>query len=375
MTGMRAHKFVTSIFLLAGMCFVQASLQPGSCEAVLSSVDEGLSLLQIGSKPTQAQDPFAGEARNNLPQHLYEMGLKLLRREEILNAVVAKTTEQTQTLAGQEVTFRIAEGAGFDGVDGYGLELLESEGGSMVNMLDIGGHIGRVTISAFKQDPNKMRVVVVEPVPITYFLLRWNLWLNHVPELTMEEFKQSPSKPGVLAFNNGIASLNGKTFGLCYTHPNTMRARVCDCSVQEEVSSVGEAWKQQCFPMVGRTMDWYLNLFDNQKIALVKMDCEGCEHDAVPQFAKALELSGQQIVRFAGELHEQSNDVEDFACKFDAGEWFHHVCFGKWSKDVSKPEFQKGWFTTVPLSQRCQEGAHRGSCVRGAEVSAGETAS
>mmetsp|Transcript_32670 Transcript_32670/g.53773 ORF Transcript_32670/g.53773 Transcript_32670/m.53773 type:complete len:249 (+) Transcript_32670:2-748(+) len=223
-----------------------------------------------------------------------------------------------------------------------------------MNMLDIGGNLGRVSITAFKQRPQKMRILVVEPVPTTYFLLRWNLWLNRIPELTLSEFQKNPRRAGVLAIHSGIASMDGQTVGMCYTPPWTLGTRICNCTLEEP--SIPQKWHKQCLPMVGHTMHHFLKLFGDANIDFLKLDCEGCEHEAVPQLVKHLKNSEQQIMRFAGELHEQRNDIEDFACQFEGGRWFEHVCFIE-----AQP---KGWFKTVPLSGRCKQGPLRENCVR-----------
>merc|ERR1719491_853816 len=224
----------------------------------------------------------------------------------------------------------------------------------MFNMVDIGGHLGRVSISAFKQNKKRMRIVVVEPVPVTYFLLRWNLWLNGIPELTRSEFKTHPRRAGVLALNNGVAKADGKKVGMCYQPPFTMRAMICNCSAQEvSPEKINQGWVNHCFRVVGHTMDYFLDVFGDDPIGFLKLDCEGCEVDAVPQLRTRSRMSGQQIQRFAGELHEQRNGIEDFACKFDKGKWFKHVCF-----------LEKGWFKTVWLVDRCKEGHRRHDCVR-----------
>lgn len=349
------HKFtcLASLLLLLGTQCVHAFSHP-ECEANDGDADSGLSLLQTGVKPIQG--PTAGTARKLLPPHLYKLGLKLLKREVVLDAIVADTRLETYPHAGVNVTFRITTGDRVDGVDQYGLNSLgnSSKGGGMINMLDIGGNLGRVSITAFKQLPRKMRIVVAEPVPTTYFLLRWNLWLNKVPELTLSEFQSSPKRPGVLALHSGIASKDGQTVGMCYTPPWTLGSRICDCKVEEP--RVPKKWMKQCLPMVGHTMHYFLRLFGDANIGLLKLDCEGCEHEAVPQLKKHLQTSGQQIMRFAGELHEQRNNIEDLACKFEGGRWFEHVCFIE-----AQP---KGWFKTVPLSERCKKGSGRESCVR-----------
>mmetsp|Transcript_42754 Transcript_42754/g.78106 ORF Transcript_42754/g.78106 Transcript_42754/m.78106 type:complete len:369 (-) Transcript_42754:124-1230(-) len=351
----------SSSFLLAADC-VAVSLDAQSCETDFSSTEASLSLLQLSSerKPAQSQKQgpvkkqggqhsVAGAARAALPKHLYRLGLKLLRTEEILDAVVANTREETSLYAWEAVTFRIPIGDQVDSGDNYGLDSLGSEKLSesgMMNMLDIGGNLGRVTIAAFKQAPQKMRIVVVEPVPVTHFLLTWNLWLNGIPMLSLEEFKSSPKRAGVLALNNAITGVDGESVRLCDNPPQqSMKARTCDCSAQDE-----EFGGKIC--VVGQTMDYFLNIFSSQTIDLLKMDCEGCEFHALPALTKYVETSGQRIVRFTGELHEQGKKIEDLVCQFDGGRGFWHVCFMK-----------DGQFKTVDVGPRCKEPARDG-CLR-----------
>jgi len=215
----------------------------------------------------------------------------------------------------------------------------------MMNMLDIGGNHGRVSIGAFRNYPEKMRIIVVEPVTSTYFLLRWNLWLNKVPELTLAEFQASPTRPGVVALNNAIADVDGKVTDLCYTPPATLTARVCNCS---------QGWTksphEECQHMIGRTIGSILQMFNHEAVAFLKMDCEGCEVDMIPELTKLLAApSGLRIDRFAGELHSVPNELEDFACQFEEGKWFVHICSAaKSGKEI--------------VNERCRKGSDRASC-------------
>lgn len=357
MVGALKSTAIMPLLTILGTRFVIASAHTALCEADLNNADAGLSLLQTGSKRTPAlavNETEAGAARATLPKHLYELGLKVLKKEEILDAVVFNTRVEIRPSEGVNITFRIAIGDEVDGIEGYGLASLgdiKTDDNGMLNMVDIGGNLGRVSIAAFKLQPKKMRILVVEPAPITYFLLRWNLWLNKVPTLTQSELESSPTKPGVLALNSGVSSEDGQTVSFCYTPPWTMMSQICDCSVQKE-QEVPQKWKTQCFPMVAHTVDYLLDVFGDQEIALLKMDCEGCENSAVPQLALRLQVPGlPRIHRFAGEFHESTNEIEEVACGFEQGRWFKHVCF------------VKGWgFKTVGLGERCPEGPHRASC-------------
>jgi FkbM family methyltransferase len=217
----------------------------------------------------------------------------------------------------------------------------------MMNMLDVGGNIGLITIGAFKKHPTQMRIVAVEPSPSTYFLLRWNLELNQIPVLSVEDFKNSPNKPGVLALNSGVGTVDGQTFGLCYTPPQTQNAEVCECSA-EDAARKPQMGVQQCLNIMTFALPSYLSFFEGQPLSMIKMDCEGCEKSLLPSLVK---VQGQQIDRFSGELHAVGNEFEDIACKYEEGHWFIHVCF------------RQGKYDVVPLKERCSQGPTRPSCV------------
>jgi len=369
MIGARKLDFLAFFFCLVLTHSRSAYSFFESYEADLSSTDGGISLLQVGSKRaldvTAGVAPIkpkvkAGIARKELPVHVYELGLQVLGSERVLDAVVANTVLKSEVYSGEHMTFRMPLGDGVDPEDGYGLDSLgkkAANNGGMINMVDIGGNLGRVSIAAFKKNPRKMRIVVVEPVPSTYFLLRWNLWLNNIPQFTLSEFKASPSTSGVVALQNGIADVNGQKSGLCYTPPATMSARICNCSTEEE-TRVPKEGETQCFPMIGNTIDYFLNIFGGETISFLKMDCEGCEKSAIPSLMKQPKQSAQRILTFAGELHAAANELEDFACKFEGGRRFVHVCFVEHPGPDKKPGYQ-----VLELSQRCERGKSRESCT------------
>jgi len=229
---------------------------------------------------------------------------------------------------------------GADGVYGANnTNITESSG--MINMLDIGGNYGRVAIAAFMNHPETMRVIAVEPVPSTYLLLRWNLWLNGVPELTEKEFEESPTMPGVVALQFGISSVDWSYLNFCTTPPFTKEARICNCTDAQP--------DEQCQEVVSRTIESLVKMFHDEKIALLKMDCKGCNVDVVSSLAQ-LSATVHKIGRFAGKLHALPNEVEDLACKFEGGKWFVHKCFANGIKE------------TLTLQERCQAGAARKSC-------------
>jgi len=240
------------------------------------------------------------------------------------------------------MTIRMVTGDAVDGEDAYGLSSLAPAPG-MMSMIDIGGNYGRVSIAAFQKFPQKMRIIAVEPVPSTYFLLRWNLWLNGVPEIELQEFYYNKDKPGVLPLNHGIQEQDEQVLGFCYTPPLTMNARMCDCS---KVSG------EHCQPVVSKSLNTLVTMFGGQEIDLLKVDCEGCELDVIPQLVNLQTNAGLRVHRLVGELHAMPNEIEDHACQAEGGQWFVSICY------------QQGIVQTLPTRQRCAQGPGRESCSR-----------
>jgi len=213
-----------------------------------------------------------------------------------------------------------------------------------MSMLDIGGNYGRVTIAAFKHFPHKLRIVAVEPVPSTYFLLRWNLWLNAVPEIELQEFYHNTAKVGVLALNHGISAVDDQSLGFCYSPPRRMQARMCDCAR----AGPGE----HCQGVVSKSLKTLVSMIGGQAITFLKVDCEGCEVDVIPSLINLQATTGLKVHRIAGELHSMPNEIEDFACSSEGAKWFVSICY------------QQGVVETIPTKDRCAKGAARESCSR-----------
>jgi FkbM family methyltransferase len=81
-------------------------------------------------------------------------------------------------------------------------------------MVDVGCNLGDATIAAWLANA-ALRVLCLEPMPITYLYLRWNLLANGVPSLTPEMFAAASTKGGVLALPAG-ASADGRSLSIEY---------------------------------------------------------------------------------------------------------------------------------------------------------------
>jgi len=308
-----------------------------------------------------------GQARAILEPSLFDVGVQLLGSEDSLDVVVANTGLVDVPFSGEMLHMRLVVGDGggagdllgfgMDSEDEYGLNslgTLEPNALGMLEMMDVGANVGAVSIAAFKKQGKRLRIVAVEPNPSTYFLFLWNLFLNGVPQLSLQTFHDNPTQAGVLAINKGVASTDNQVVDLCYTPPQTMMARICNCSVQTGVGAF-QPGIEQCANVVSSTFDSLLGYFLNgsSQLTYLKVDCEGCENDLLPALSRYAANPAWKLGRLAGELHRGvENAVEDITCQFEGGKWLVHICATK----------ERGRFVT-PVAERCRMGANRVSCT------------
>tara|TARA_B110001452_G_C15188608_1_gene412754 strand:+ start:698 stop:979 length:282 start_codon:yes stop_codon:yes gene_type:complete len=72
-------------------------------------------------------------------------------------------------------------------------------------VIDIGANLGDFSIAASKIFPSSL-VIAIEPNPITYFFLLWNLHLNGVRPKTTFSLEATPgqSSTGVMALHAAV---------------------------------------------------------------------------------------------------------------------------------------------------------------------------
>jgi FkbM family methyltransferase len=313
------------------------------CEADMATLRGEVSQLQAKLDATAAQEAGrlqeraalkrasrrAATAREILPQPLMELGMQVFGDEARLNTVVAEAAQISITYGDVPIQLRILRGdnaeqrlgqATEDGQE-YGLDsllALRQKKDDMVNMVDMGGNYGVVAISVYNKFRDRVRAVIVEPIAVTYFFMRWNMWINDVPYLTSEELLANKTKPGVLALNAAVTQKDGEDLQMCSSPGWSMNARPtdqtgfgCDCNTMT------------CTSVPGITTEMILdNYFQKDDITLLKMDCEGCEFHSLPSLAK----NPQRVRRLVGELHLPAENLIDIACAHDAGKYMSKVC-------------------------------------------------
>lgn len=189
------------------------------------------------------------------------------------------------------------------------------KGASSGTVVDIGSNLGIFTISVALANP-KLQILAIEPVPLTYFFLKWNLLANHIPELSESDFRLG--KPGVLAVHRA-ATNDGRDVEVEYS---TTMSEVGITSASSSVSKLPEhsdyASSVNTVPMTDDTQQKDVlhavvhslhvpaYLKGNRDIRFLKIDCEGCEHEVVPDMEATGFLSNVEMG--AGEVHECQGD-------------------------------------------------------------------
>ena len=164
-----------------------------------------------------------GAADISLPPELMTLGEELLGVQGLQDALAS-----TQSLTGRlhnvpaQIYFSSWESsATVDlrrselNVDEYGVGSVAP--GSLI--VDVGGNIGDTALMACLRpgfSDSGIQVLSLEPVPLQYFYLRWNLWKNGVKSLELDSWgvdnPPGSSRPaGVVALNAGLSS-DGKPF-------------------------------------------------------------------------------------------------------------------------------------------------------------------
>jgi FkbM family methyltransferase len=172
--------------------------------------------------------------------------------------------------------------------DAYKLKEIDFQPGDIV--VDVGGHVGIFSIFVAKRYPF-VKVIAFEPVPPNVEYFRRNLAHNQVNNV--ELFPMAITRDGRdvqlagrLEKNSGGAS-----------------------AVTREISSKHERWTIQ-----SRTLTSVFDEFDIQKCKLLKIDCEGAEHEILfdfPYLARVDYMRGEFHIN--GLLRSQGYSIDRLA--------------------------------------------------------------
>jgi len=256
-------------------------------------------------------------AKELLPEHLLALAGQIFKTEDAIQGMIENSVVVNVTHAGVPISLRMnkfddaTQRLGTEGTfSSYDLDTLgdvDMNSQDVLNMIDVGGNYGVVTIAAMKKYAERLRVVTVEPIPITFFFLKWNLHINGVPEIDQADWDANKGTPGVLALNSGSSDAPGENLHFCSYPWASMNSKMCECKEGDE----------NCIIVPSTTVDDLAAMFGSQPISMVKMDCEGCEFKSLPALAKP--HISERVRRLAGELHIPDKNLEELACRWDHG--------------------------------------------------------
>jgi len=157
-------------------------------------------------------------------------------------------------------------------------------------IVDVGANIGTFSIAAYLANP-KMRILAVEPMPITYLCLMLNLKANGIPILTKEQFAHG-TQGGVYAVPMG-ATADGRLIDIMYD-PMLSKNAITNASTatrivpqHTDVTTGNELRARIGSLNIARS----LREMGIEKLSFFKIDCEGCEHEVVPTLGMVLQNS------------------------------------------------------------------------------------
>lgn len=247
-----------------------------------------------------------------LPKSLTKLGMATFGGLAQLQAIV-QSTERPKTIvlpwaSGTEVCVHLAQLKGDNSIGRLGPDILAptAEGPYGVRLvterrgaiLDVGANVGAFTIVAAKLHPS-LQIISLEPSPPTYFFLRWNLWLNRIRRLARSQLG-APDASGVLPMNAAVTA-DGANVTLQFN----------SISSQDALVGAGNAATRHNWQSVTVGSFALPGLVRASQLAvrLVKLDCEGCEFDAIaaaPDFFT-------RLPRLGAEMHSRHWSIDTLA--------------------------------------------------------------
>ena len=211
---------------------------------------------------------------------------------------------QIVTKGGHQARFAIREDvndgalvAGIIGGDEYDLARLSVEGW----MIDIGAHIGIVCVAVALDNPS-VKIVAVEAIPENADIVRHNVELNGLSGRIFVE-SAGASEPGA------------ETVGITYDYrwaglPDHDRP-VIPQDYLEQCRFIGNVFRYPEGQMEATTeqvpalsLDQIIEKYEMPDVALVKIDCEGCEYQFLA--TKAV----RHVARILGEFHKGAAPIK-----------------------------------------------------------------
>ena len=247
---------------------------------------------------------------HDLPEDLMRLGQATYGSREALTEVLKQAKLTLAPLPGGKVWLAqdasdnsaqriVSENA--QGKDEYGLRRLTHHNVAFGLAIDVGANIGDQTIAMARLRP-QMQILAIEPVPSTYFMLRWNLFINNITLLRAAELKPG-GRAGVLALNaatTGDPTPNRSVEILFGGRGHSQDARLSTAASLSDPKRTDKylKWSRRRVPSLFLPS----SLGGWRRVQLLKLDCELCEYDIIASSAEW--FADKMRVRYVGgELH------------------------------------------------------------------------
>lgn len=235
-----------------------------------------------------------------LPPRLERLGLKLFKSKQLFRNVLDTISEPTSLIL-YGTSILLAQRKNDNGLqklksefsqqlqDGYGLNRLLTI--SNVTMIDIGANIGAISIFLAKRAPN-CRIISFEPIPETYFLFRYNMFLNNIT--VIKKWNLDTNIGGIIPINQAVGA---KQEIKEITYPTN----------QSQLAALSDSPDGQKIIITVTSFHDIIRRYDIDVIDFLKIDCEGCEFEVIPSIKDR--FVDKKKVRYVGaEIHQSLMD-------------------------------------------------------------------
>lgn len=233
----------------------------------------------------------SGKPTFSVPAEIVDVGTRLFGARE-LESLIRGTKAMTFSWALGNTTIYSLRGDHTEFCSAVLSYNFRSDIAAGSTVVDVGANIGDTSIQIHQLNP-RARIVALEPVPTSYFYLRWNLLANHVPVLSESDFTGDSGllEGGVLPLHAG-ATADGRNIAMVYGQRYSKNARVQNGPTSQVSANVTSYELPKLLKALGAR---------EKAIPLLKVDCEGCEFEVLPQMQRAGALDF--VERIVGEIH------------------------------------------------------------------------
>jgi len=251
---------------------------------------------------------------SKIPQPLIKLGLKLFDNNETYFLDIINSIEEPQELTVEGMSLSFVQYKGDTSIsrlrdefaknDNYGLTRLDN----IINgtFIDIGANLGAISIFVAKKYYSKnLTVISFEPIHTTFFLFRYNMYLNQVhhgqnhSDLSINNNDTKLIGPEIYAFNNAFGS-EFATLEFVASKALSQFSAQSDRSIDDLKKENGLDWVTYKIAVV--PLNFIENHFHINVVDFLKLDCEGCEFDLIVSL-KDFFINKNRLKYLGAEIH------------------------------------------------------------------------